>query len=176
MFARSLKKRNSSRSVSKMARGVYILTTCVFTHGASVRRSSMRLCCELFGRKWKGWMWWLCGLLGAALWCVKLWTTITQCYIPVIPQVWYLSLKRPLSDWCLMVFFFCILIVRLIFFSLSVTLCYDMTTFEQICCRVNCIGWADLLSFTFWTAEWTKLHGFYEKKLAKKVVNNKITM
>lgn len=43
MFARSLKKRNSSRSVSTMLRGVYILTTCIVTHGASVRHSSMRL-------------------------------------------------------------------------------------------------------------------------------------
>lgn len=43
MFARSLKKRNSSRSVSKVVRGVYILTTCICTHGASVRHLSMGL-------------------------------------------------------------------------------------------------------------------------------------
>lgn len=39
MFGRSIKKRNSSRSVSKAVRGVYFLKTCIFTHCYSTRIS-----------------------------------------------------------------------------------------------------------------------------------------
>ncbi len=117
MFARSLKKRNSSRSVSKMARGVYILTTCVFTHGASVRRSSMRLC-YLDGNEKAG-----CDD------CADCWSCSVMCEVmnnnhPVlhlsdptglIPQP-ETSVIRLVFD---VFFFFCILIVRLIFFFLK---------------------------------------------------------
>lgn len=106
MFARSLKKRNSSRSVSKLVRGVYILTTSNFAHRAYKTFK--------YGALFLWFIWAEMKMLDvmnvrtarAALWRVKLWSTNTQHYIT---QVWYLSLKRLISDWCSKIgWFFCL--------------------------------------------------------------------
>lgn len=106
MFARSLKKRNSCRSVSKLVRGVYILTTSNFAHGAYKTFK--------YGALFLWFIWAEMKMLDvmnvrtarAALWRVKLWSTNTQHYIT---QVWYLSLKRLISDWCSKIgWFFCL--------------------------------------------------------------------
>ncbi len=152
MFARSLKKINSSRSVSKMIRGVYILTICVFTHGVSVRLSSMRLfvVSYLDGNEKAGYD------DRADCWSCSVMCEVMNDKHPVIPQVWYLSLKRPLSDWCLMlqkkqhhvVFFFSILIVRLNLFFLK---CDFMLWYANI--------WADMLPCElYWVSRFTKFY------------------
>jgi len=54
MFGRSSKKINSSRSVSKAVRAVYILKISIFTQLLHVQQKDMNGLNELFGRNRKG--------------------------------------------------------------------------------------------------------------------------